>query len=190
MAGTAVDGRNERRAAVARMRAIPGHRRGLNGWIFAQTFKSEARVGVYPHQLAANRGIHAFQFARDELCCQDSSSENYRRRHFSVGATRVPPASRPLERAPNRPAYGLGPCRGSSLRARPGTAGGAPPSPKPAVLGPHETIMSGDEAVVKQTPATDVPNSKPGGVKMIEAILGLLSASIFVAHAVDAYRTP
>ena len=32
-----------------------------------------------------------------------------------------------LERAPNRPTYGLGPCRGSSLRARPGTAGGNAP---------------------------------------------------------------
>jgi hypothetical protein len=64
-------------------------------------------------------------------CCQDSSSENYRRRHFSVGATRVPPASRPLEHAPNRPTYALGPCRGSSLRARPGTVGVTPSQRRP-----------------------------------------------------------
>jgi hypothetical protein len=47
-----------------------------------------------------------------------------------------------------------------------------------------------DEAVVKQTPATDFPCSITGFVEMVEAvtaILVLFSVGIFVAHAVDAY---
>ena len=50
-----------------------------------------------------------------------------------------------------------------------------------------------DEAVLKQTSAINVPNSKTGSGAMIEAvttILTLFSAGIFLAHAVDAYRAP
>ena len=46
-----------------------------------------------------------------------------------------------------------------------------------------------NEAVLKQKPSIDVPIIK--GTSMIEActaILGLFSAVVFAAHAIDAYR--
>ena len=58
----------------------------------------------------------------------------------------------------------------------------------------NETILPADEVVVKQRPIIRCFTVREIRVRqMIEAvaaILGLFSAGVFVAHAVDAYRAP
>jgi hypothetical protein len=58
---------------------------------------------------------------------------------------------------------------------------------------PRLGVFPSNRPLVKQTPTIRRSQRKLGCVKMIvtvTALMGLVSAGIFVAHTVDAYREP